>query len=370
MSKRMMFLMLAIVILIKADTFAQMQKYAVEYRCPPCGCPQDDHIFEKAGYCPSCNMALTASVKGLEGKPNTAFNRYSVAVLIFDMADIMDVTGPMSVFEHAGFSVYTVAKDKQPKQIGMFMELVPDYTFDNLPDVEVLVIPGGGPAESNQDKAIVDWIKEKDQEIETLFSVCSGAFFLGQAGLLDHREATTFASLIPVLKQQFPKARVMDDVKYTNNGHVITSSGLSSGIDASFEVVAKYYGYGRAQDIANHMEYPWQKSDDYARVQLADNYLLFLQSLIRPFSVEYDYSNGDQSKWEQHYKLWDGVDDQSFMVFLHSELNRFDGVMNLVMEDAHLKFVYNHPALGQGSVQIQLDKSSNAKYVYLIAHRL
>ena len=144
--------------LVFSCLLSQDVEYSVVYRCPPCGCEHDDHVFEKAGHCPSCEMALRATVSGLEAKPRIPTRRYTAAVLLFDMADIMDVTGPMSVFEHAGFSVLTVAKDKNPKRIGQFVEIKPDCNFQTLPKVDVLVIPGGGPAEVNQDSVIVNWI--------------------------------------------------------------------------------------------------------------------------------------------------------------------------------------------------------------------
>ena len=202
-----------------------------------------------------------------------------------------------------------------------------------------------------------------------MFSVCSGAFFLGLAGLLDGNDATTFASLIPSLKRQFPKANILNDVKYTNNGHVVTSSGLSSGIDASFEVVAKYHGYGRAQDIANHMEYPWQKRDDYARSQLADNFLLFLKNLIRPFSVSYDHSMGDENTWEKRYELWEGVDQNSFMKFLQEELKKLEDVEIQTTNERYIELEYQHRFLGPANIQIQLVDESTRSYVLMKAQR-
>lgn len=343
-------------------------KYGVSYICPPCGCPKDNQHFDSAGICNTCNMAYTAQVKGLEGKPSESSPRRTVAILLYNGADIMDVTGPMSVFEHAGFNVMTVAKDDTPKAIGMSLKLTPNFTFKSLPKVDVIMVPGGS-AESNQDPIIVDWLKERDSDTDTMFSVCSGAFYLGAAGILDHQEATTFASLIPTLKNQFPKTKVLNDVKYTNTGHVVTSSGLSSGIDASFEVVAKYYGVGRTQNIANHMEYAWKRKNDYARTQLADNYINQFNDLIRQFSTEFFYSEGDMNSWEYRYQLWDGVEIDHFMKFIHHEMSKVEGFNTEAINNNSFSAIYKHNDLGQGSINLKIENNSNGYQVAIKAKR-
>ena len=344
--------------------------YKVEYYCPPCGCPQDGKIFNAPGVCSDCNMVYRTRVIGLHDKPSVALPRPKVAVLLFDGADIMDVTGPMSVFEHASFNVMTVAKSKSVKRIGSHLELAPDYDFNDLPKVDIIVVPGGGAAESNQDRVIVEWLKSRREDTETMFSVCSGAFFLGLAGILDDRKATTFASLIPQLKSQFPESKVLNDVKYTNNGDVYCSSGLSSGIDASFEVVAKYYGYGRAQDIANHMEYPWMRQGDYARSQLADNFISGIGLLVRPFSEGYLKSTGDRQRWKYVYSLWEGVDVASFMSFMGGEMKKMTGLSGLQREECAIHADINHPELGKASIEFRLDEINGVFYVSIDVKRL
>ncbi|NAY91275.1 hypothetical protein GTQ34_05020 [Muricauda sp. JGD-17] len=337
------------------DLFASSpQKYTVKYVCPPCGCTQDGEHFDAPGICSECNMAYTTQLKGMENKPRTSMSRRTAAIVLFNGADIMDVTGPMSVFEHAGFNIITVAKDEKPKQIGMYMKLAPDHTFESLPDVDIIMVPGGGPAESNQDNDIVNWLRTRDARTDTMFSVCSGAFFLGLAGILDGNEATTFASLIPNLRAQFPKVKVLDNVKYANNGHVITSSGLSSGIDASFEVVAKYYGLGLAQDIANRMEYPWKRRNDYARSQLADNYIITMGNLVRRFATKYHYSDGDMNAWEFKYLLWKGVEIDGFMGLMEAEFQKLPNFDWESKQKDLLEGVYEHPNLGKGKIVLKL----------------
>ncbi len=326
------------------------------YTCPPCSCPHDGHHFAGPGQCPSCNMTLRVSYTGIK---RTAISRprRTVAILLFDGADIMDVTGPWSVFEHAGMTVITVAKTASPKRIGMTLEVQPDYTLENMPKVDALVFPGGGPAESNQDPEIIDWIKQRNEDTGTLFSVCSGAFFLGKAGLLDDHQATTFASLIPQLQKQFPKAHVLNDVKYTDNGKVITSAGLSSGIDASFHVVAKYFGEGRAQDVANHMEYPWSRDKDYARTQLADNFIVGVRELLSIFATKYLTSLGDRQQWTYQYLLSDQVAPEEVLRLIGQELKGEENWSGIEVGQKQLTALASHGVLGNGAVAIRIKKT-------------
>ncbi|WP_222983891.1 DJ-1/PfpI family protein [Flagellimonas meishanensis] len=370
------YFLLAVALVFSFSTNAQdalanlTPKYSVQYICPPCGCPQDGNHFDAPGICSDCNMAYNTQLKGLEDKPRIPSPRRTAAIVLFNGADIMDVTGPMSVFEHAGFNVVTVAKDGEPKRIGMHMQLVPDHTFQSLPDVDVIMVPGGGPAESNQDMDIVNWLRERDSRTDTMFSVCSGAFFLGLAGILDNNEATTFASLIPNLRTQFPKAKVLDNVKYANNGHVVTSSGLSSGIDASFEVVAKYYGVGIAQDIANRMEYPWKRKNDYARSQLADNFIATTGNLVRQFATKYHHSEGNMNAWEYRYILWKGTDIDKFMDLMAEELQKLPNFELNAKREKELSGTYTHPVVGKGEVFLELVEKEGAHEVSLSAKRL
>ena len=352
------------------STNENVVKYTAAYFCPPCGCPEDGKHFDAPGICPTCNMSYHPRVTGLGDIPRKTYPQRTVAIVLFDGADIMDVTGPLSVFEHAGFRVLTTGKDLEPKRIGMHTDLKPDYAWKDLPQVDVLVVPGGSSAESNQDMELVDWLKERAGETDTVFSVCSGAFFLGLAGILDGQEATTFASLIPDLRSEFPAANVLDDVKYTNNGHVVTSSGLSSGIDASFEVVAKYLGTGRAQAIANRMEYPWKRRNDYARTHLAVNYLESIGGLVNSFATDFDRSEGDMQQWHYGYTLWEGTDPDAFMAFMEGEFHKLPDYQAVGRTAGRISGRYLHPVLGAGSIELEVNRNGKGLRATLTANRL
>lgn len=340
-------------------------KDEIVYTCAPCGCAHDGKYFSAMGHCPSCNMPLQAHIPGLE-RP-THVRRPTVGIFLFDGADVMDVSGPLSVFEHAGLRIVTFALAGSPVRVGMNLELKPDFTLDNLPSVEILVFPGGGMAEHDPgNEVVVNFIRARYAEADILFSVCSGAFFLGEAGLLDGQKATTFAALIPLLADNYPKAEVLNDVKYTENEKIITSAGLSSGIDAAFQVVSRYYGVGRAQDIANHMEYPWKRASDYARTQLADNFLTGIKELARLCSTEYYYSQGDNNQWEVRYTLTQQLPAEKICTLLVNELEKQSNWTTQSKTALNCKGKIVHSTLGEGRVEIEIKEEKEKGNILIV----
>ncbi len=339
------------------------------YVCRPCGCSLDGERFENPGVCTECNMGLRPSYSGIE-REAVHYGQEKIAILLFHGADIMDVTGPWSVFEHGGFQVVTVADKLEPMRLGMTLEVTPDFTLETLPQVDVLVIPGGGPAEMDQDPKLVAWIKKRSEQTGTLFSVCSGAFFLGMAGLLDGQQATTFAGLIPMLRDQFPAAKVRNDVKYTDSGRVITSAGLSSGMDAAFHVISKLNGKGRAQDIANHMEYEWDANDNYVRSQLADLLLSDLRGLATLFATEYLTSSGDKQHWTLTYRLTDKFKPAQIIKLVNQELEKNKGYKRTELQAQ--RFTYQIEAANDNwaKIEMQIDADKDGVVATLTATRM
>lgn len=354
-----------------AQTFIEgpIPEGEIGYVCAPCGCAHDEGHFDSIGTCPSCNMTLAATMPGVKSMM-PSHRSLTAAMLIFDHADIMDVTGPWSVLVHNGVRVVSFAKTKDPVRVGMSMTLTPDFTLDNLPDVDILVFPGSGLAESNPgDEQIQKFIKERAESTEVLFSVCSGAFFLAEAGLLDGKTATTFASFIPTLEQDYPEINVVNDVKYTDNGQVVTTAGLSSGIDGAFHVVSKFRGQGYVQDQANRMEYSWSKSTDYARSQLADRYIEGIKNVVSLVSKEYRSSSGDRNSWEYQYVLSGEVSNKQVLKLLNIQLEN-TGKWELTREKGlSLEGAFTHDILGTGIIAIDIEKDGDEEIITISAKR-
>lgn len=340
------------------------------YKCSPCGCINDGDVFDSAGNCPSCHMSLQASMVGVESQI-PAPRSLRAGILLFDHADIMDVTGPWSVLVHNHISVLTFAKTKEPVSLGMSMELMPDYTLDDMPEVDILIFPGGGMAESNPgDKEIIEFIQERSKSTDVILSVCSGAFFLAESGILDGKEATTFAGLIPLLESSYPKIKVRNDVKYVDNGKIVTTAGLSSGIDGTFYAISKFRGEGAVQDVANHMEYPWSRSTEYARSQLADNYILEIKTLASLFSKEYISSNGNRNSWEYKYSLSDELKSSKVLYLINKELQKSRNWKQQKLTSKYLLGTISDNVIGDAKIELEVHKVEDNEILSIKATRV
>lgn len=237
----------------------------------------------------------------------------SVAILIFDGVQIIDYTGPYEVFGQAGFRVFTVAAGAEPVTTNMGMKVTPTYTLDNAPDAKVVVVPGGGVDAAASDPRILGWLRERAPRVEHLLTVCNGAFILAGTGLLDGLTATTFYDLIPSLRETAPKTRVVADQRFVDNGKIITTAGLSSGIDGSLHVIERLRGKGKAQQVALNMEYDWKPDASYARAALADAELRRLfgrgLGLELPEGGEFKVlsTEGTRDRWEVRWELKTGA---------------------------------------------------------------
>ena len=227
----------------------------------------------------------------------TTHPRQKVAILIFDGVEIIDYSGPYEVFGAADFDVYTVAETKDPVTTAMGMTVVPKYTFADAPQPDVLVVPGGGVRAAQNSAPTLKWVTDATAGAVHTMSVCNGAFILASAGLLDGLTATTTSGNIDRLRAQYPKIKVVDDRRYVDNGKIITTAGLSAGIDGALHVVATMLGDGTAQEVALGEEYDWRSRSDFARAALADRLIpdLGLQEVGRWDVVR---TEGSTTRWD------------------------------------------------------------------------
>ncbi len=205
----------------------------------------------------------------------------NLAILIFEGVQIIDYTGPYETFGHTysndgpAFNIYTVSEKQAAITTAMGMSVNPKYSFENAPEPDVLLVPGGNVKGQLENQNVIRWIQNKARSAEIVMSVCNGAFILAKAGLLDGLEATTTAGLIPAFKEAAPKTKVVDDQRFVDNGKIITTAGLSSGIDGSLHVIERFFGRGTAQMAALGMEYNWDPESKFVRAALADKYMRF-----------------------------------------------------------------------------------------------
>jgi len=280
------------------------------YVCPPCGSDCDNTTHEKPGACAGCGMALVAKsaaqAMNMTSRPaaqQVLARSKRAAIFIFDGVQIIDYAAPYEVFGQAGFEVFTVAEKADAITTAMGMSVNPRYTFDNHPSANILLLPGGGVTQHQNNPGVIKWIQDNAKQAEVVLSVCNGAFFLAKAGLLDGLEATTFASLIDGLQAAAPKAKVVSDKRFVDNGKIVTAAGLSSGIDGALRVVEKLLGRGWTEGIATNLEYDWDPNGSYVRAALADKYLRNTQSFMRSFEREIISNKGGVNQWENKWKI-------------------------------------------------------------------
>ena len=210
-------------------------------------------------------LLLTPTAFGQEpAKPlaKPAGGKRNVAIVIHEGVELLDFAGPGEVFAAAergrAFNVYTVAETTKPITSQRFLSVNPQYTFDNCPKPDLVVIPGGATRVLLSNPKAMAWVKETTKEAEVVLSVCTGAFVLAQAGLLDGKEATTHYGSLEQLAKQYPKITIRPDKRLVDNGKLVTAAGVSAGIDGALHVVARLCGAEAARGTAKYMEYRWE----------------------------------------------------------------------------------------------------------------
>jgi transcriptional regulator GlxA family with amidase domain len=206
-------------------------------------------------------------------------NRKKVGILIFPQVEVLDFCGPFEVFsvtrlneelrreESSPFEVMLVAETAEPITTTGGMRVIPDVTIAACPPLDVLVVPGGfGTRSEIKNERLLAWIAERGRQVETLTSVCTGSMLLGKAGLLDGRHATTHWRSLPWMRDSFPTVTVEEKQHVVEDGHVLTSAGISAGIDMALRVVARYHGDAVARNTARNMEYRYAPEDNSRRV--------------------------------------------------------------------------------------------------------
>ena len=192
-----------------------------------------------------------------------AKGKIPVAFAISEGATVIDFAGPWEVFQdvHVSdrgsnhddqmpFQLFTVAEKIETLTGSGGLKLVPDYTFENVPAPKVVVVPA-----QRGSQALHAWLRKIAPSTDVLMSVCTGAFQLGRAGLLNGKSATTHHDFLDRFAQTFPEVTVKRGLRFVEEEKISTAGGLSSGIDLALRVVDRYFGRDVAQATATYMEY-------------------------------------------------------------------------------------------------------------------
>jgi transcriptional regulator GlxA family with amidase domain len=200
--------------------------------------------------------------------------RRKVGILIFPEVEVLDFCGPFEVFsvtrldenrrreEPSPYEVILVAQRTGVVVATGGLKVVPDHTPDDCPPLDVLTVPGGwGTRREMANDRLIAWLRERAAQVTLLTSVCTGSLLLGRAGVLDGKRATTHWRVLEEMRALFPAVDVIDDQHVVEEGEVITSAGISAGIDMALRVVARHHGEAVARATARYMEYPFPEDN-------------------------------------------------------------------------------------------------------------
>ena len=194
----------------------------------------------------------------------------TVGVLLYDEVEVLDACGPFEVFttasrvaerrgEEPPFRVVTISlQDRLLVHARAGLQLTADCLLADAPPLDVVIVPGGVHTNVEHDPELLAWLRAAAPRAEVVASVCTGAFPLGRAGLLDGIGATTHWEDLDALREAFPEARVVEGIRYVDADRVVTSGGISAGIDMAVHLVRRLEGEDLARATARQMDYAWE----------------------------------------------------------------------------------------------------------------
>jgi len=199
---------------------------------------------------------------------------YSIGIFVFDNVEVLDFAGPYEVFTTASrvygkqnllssitpFEVLTIGKTKESVRARAGLKIDPDFDFNTHPKIDVLLIPGGVVNEELKDASVINWIATTSKQTQLTASICTGAFLLAKAGLLNGKSATTHWEDINDLRVMFPNLDVKEQMRWVDEGKIVTSAGISAGIDMSLHLVERLVNRDLAVKTARQMEFDWTEN--------------------------------------------------------------------------------------------------------------
>jgi transcriptional regulator GlxA family with amidase domain len=180
------------------------------------------------------------------------------AFLLGPGVNVIDTAGPWEVFQDAGigaggaspFELFTVADSSHPVEATAGLTIVPDYAYEAAPQPHVVVVPAHQAYDST-----IRWLRRAARKADLVMSVCTGAYVLADAGLLDGRTATTHHGSFSDFEARYPRIELVRGERFVEHDRVATAAGLTSGIDLALRIVERYLGRPAAEGTARYMEH-------------------------------------------------------------------------------------------------------------------
>ncbi len=191
----------------------------------------------------------------------------NIGIYIYDKAEVLDFSGPFEVFTTASrvcpnedpFKVFLIGETGEMIAARADYRVKPKYGFHNHPPIDALIVVGGFHYEEIKKGNVLEWIAKQASQAQYIASVCSGTWLLAKAGVLTNQNVTTHWEDISELQESYPSLNVHENARWVDEGEIITSAGISAGIDMSLHLVSKFHSLILAEKTARQMEYEWVK---------------------------------------------------------------------------------------------------------------
>lgn len=189
----------------------------------------------------------------------------NVGIYIYDEAEVLDFSGPFEVFSTANriasesqtFHVFLVSETLGPVTARGGYKVLPNYSFADHPDIDLLIVVGGVHTQEMEKPSVLSWISTQAGKAGLVASVCTGAFLLAASDVITNQKVTTHWEDIPDLAKSFPKLEIVENQRWVDAGSIVTSGGISAGIDMSLYLVSKLRDVELARRTARQMEFDW-----------------------------------------------------------------------------------------------------------------
>ncbi len=184
----------------------------------------------------------------------------TIGIVLFEDVEELDFAGPWEVFTSLGAAVgdlrvVTVAEREGPVRCAKGLRVLPDHSFADAPGLDVLLVPGGqGTRHEVENAVLIDWLRKAGESCEWVTSVCTGALLLHEAGFARGKRVTTHFGFVDQLRAR-GDVTVLEDVRYVRDGNLVTSAGVSAGIDMALWLAGQLYTPERARQVQRYIQY-------------------------------------------------------------------------------------------------------------------
>ncbi|WP_419774809.1 DJ-1/PfpI family protein [Halarcobacter sp.] len=190
----------------------------------------------------------------------------NIGIYIYDNAEVLDFSGPYEVFSVANrfleekHNLFFISEKEEVIKARGEYKVLSDFTIETHPKLDVLIVVGGVHTEELEKQNVINWLTKQTKTCKLIASVCTGVFLLAKANIVTNHKVTTHWEDIEDLKNSFPSLDVKDDVRWVDEGNIVSSAGISAGIDMSLHLISKLYNEDLALKTAKQMQFDWTKN--------------------------------------------------------------------------------------------------------------